>query len=208
MSQGGQVALVGFVVKEPSLRLVQGDTLPVVDLRIGVGERKIDKETGEWRDGDTSYYTVTCWRGLASNAVASLRKGQPVVVKGKFRSNNYTDKEGRPRYEVVIEAETVGHDLNRGISYFTKNTRPHTARTDDGDDPGAGNETGAAVGNADFEPSARGGSTDPDTGGSAREPGQVPEGEAFAGSSEMFDEQAIANLAPGLARPAEVPVPF
>jgi single-strand DNA-binding protein len=200
MSQGAEVTLVGFVATEPNFKLFKEDTLPYLDMRVGVAERRIDKDTGEWRDGDPQYYTVKCWRTLASNAAGSLRKGQPVVVKGKFRSNNYTDKEGRPQFKVEIEAETIGHDLNRGTTYFTRNSRPTRATEPD--------DVGYPADSADLESLAHDGMTEPDTGGSARDPGQVPEGEAFAGSSEMFDEQAIANLAPGLARPAEVPVPF
>jgi single-strand DNA-binding protein len=200
MSQGAEVTLVGFVATEPNFKLYKEDTLPYLDMRVGVAERRIDKDTGEWRDGDVQYHTVKCWRALASNAAGSLRKGQPVVVKGKYRSNNYTDKEGRAQFKVEIEAETIGHDLNRGTTYFTRNSRPTRAtEPDDAVDPADG---------ADLESLGHDDMTEPDTGGSAREPGQVSAGEAFAGSSEMFDEQAIANLAPGLARPTEVPVPF
>jgi single-strand DNA-binding protein len=123
MSQGGFVTLVGFVAREPNLRQTK-DGRHVADVRVGATTRMVDKLTGEWVDGDTSYYTVTCWRRLADHAKASLRKGDPVVVKGRFRTSSYEDKTGRLRTEVEIVADTVGHDLNRGIANYIRAERP------------------------------------------------------------------------------------
>jgi single-strand DNA-binding protein len=130
MSQGGFVTLVGFVAREPSLRTTK-DGKHVADVRIGATTRMIDKQTGEWVDGDTSYFTVTCWRRLADHAKASLHKGDPVLVKGRFRTSSYEDKTGRLRTEVDIVADTVGHDLNRGIANFMWAERPRADAADD-----------------------------------------------------------------------------
>ena len=86
--------------------------------------------TGEWRDGDTSYYTVNCWRRLGDHAKASLHKGEPVVVKGRFHTRSYEDKTGRLRTEVEITADTVGHDLSRGISNYMRTRTPADAAGD------------------------------------------------------------------------------
>jgi len=123
MSQGGYVTLVGFVAREPRIRQVTEGRF-VADLRVGATTRKVDKQTGEWVDAETSYYTVNCWRRLAGHVKASLRKGDPVVVKGKFRTRSYEDKTGRLRTEVEIVADTVGHDLTRGIANYMRPDRP------------------------------------------------------------------------------------
>ena len=106
---------------------------------MGTTTRMLDKQTGEWVETDTSYYTVTCWRRLADHAKASLRKGDPVLVKGRFRTSSYEDKTGRLRTEVEIVADTVGHDLSRGIANYI---RPERARQDTADDPAAGGPQG------------------------------------------------------------------
>ena len=128
MSQGGFVTLVGFVAMEPSLRVTK-EGHHVADVRVGTASRMLDKQTGAWVDGDTSFYTVTCWRKLADHAKASLRKGDPVLVKGRFRTSSYEDKTGRLRTEVEIVADTVGHDLSRGIANYMwpKHSRQATA---------------------------------------------------------------------------------
>ena len=61
MSQGGYVTLVGFVAGEPILRKTKDGTT-VTDVRVGTTTRVLDRSTGEWRDSDTSYFTVNCWR--------------------------------------------------------------------------------------------------------------------------------------------------
>jgi single-strand DNA-binding protein len=139
MSQGGYVTLVGYVAQDPIIRKTKQGT-NVTDVRVGTTPRFLDRKTGEWRDGDTSYYTVTCWRRLADHTKASLHKGDPVVVKGRFRTSSYEDKTGQLRTSIEIEADAIGHDLSRGISnYFRTRTAADSAdgpadggtRTDD-----------------------------------------------------------------------------
>jgi single-strand DNA-binding protein len=128
MSQGGYVTLVGFVAREPQLRNTKDGT-SVADVRIGTTSRYLDRENDMWRDGETCYYTVNCWRRLADNVRASLHKGDPVVVKGKFRTRTYKDREGTVKTEAEIVADTMGHDLSRGIANFIRppRVRPEAA---------------------------------------------------------------------------------
>lgn len=152
MSQGGYVTLIGFVAREPSLRTTK-DNKPVADVRIGATTRYFDKTRGEWTDGDTSYYTVTCWRRLAGHVRASLHKGDPVMVKGRFRTHTYEDKQGRIRTEVEITADTIGHDLSRGIAnYIRPLERQRVAEGDDNAEreyPGEGGEGDGGDGDGD-----------------------------------------------------------
>ena len=142
MSQGGYVTLVGFVAQDPIQRPTKNGVL-VTNLRVGATPRVLDRVTNEWRDGDTSYYDVSCWRRLGDNVRASLRKGDPVMIKGKFRSRTFTDKNGVSRTVIDIMADTVGHDLNRGVANYLRPQRQSTAT--DGD-PAAGEPQEVAEG--------------------------------------------------------------
>jgi single-strand DNA-binding protein len=126
MSQGGYVTLVGFVAQDPIQRPTKNGVL-VTDLRVGATPRVQDRVTNEWRDGITSYYDVSCWRRLGDNVRASLRKGDPVMIKGKFRSRTFTDKNGVTRTVIDIVADTVGHDMNRGVANYLRQPRPAAA---------------------------------------------------------------------------------
>ncbi|HTQ92477.1 MAG TPA: single-stranded DNA-binding protein [Streptosporangiaceae bacterium] len=119
MSQGAFVTLVGYVAQEPNIRTTKtGKT--VTDLRVGITPRYRDQATGEWRDAESSYFTVSCWDRLAHHVRASMHKGEPVLVRGKFKTSSYEDRDGRPRTETRITADTVGHDLSRGIANYIR----------------------------------------------------------------------------------------
>ncbi len=130
MSQGGYVTLVGFVAQDPRQREIRKGVL-VTDLRVGTTPRVLDRVTNEWHDGVTSYYDVSCWRRLGDHVRASLHKGDPVMIKGKFRSRTWVDKAGVSRTAIDIIADTVGHDLNRGVANYLRPERRAAAA--DGD---------------------------------------------------------------------------
>ncbi|HLI37872.1 MAG TPA: single-stranded DNA-binding protein [Streptosporangiaceae bacterium] len=237
MTQGGYVTLTGYVVSEPKLRFVNGGT-PVVNLRVGSTSRKIDRATGEWRNGETSYFTVACWRTLASNVASCLRKGEPIVVRGRFRSSTYEDKEGRSHVFVDIEADTVGHDLCKGVAHFQRTRYPAagTAELAAGEairsgaaaegvpSPGDG-EAVTQAGSSSAE-SHDGGAPGGESSGGAREAAGAPEtadaqeaddvceaGDAGEGGDtredgDMFDEQAVTELERELEEAAPEPAPL
>ena len=119
MSQGAYVTLVGYVAQEPNIRTTRtGKT--VTDLRVGITPRYRDQATGEWHDAESSYFTVSCWDRLAHHVRASMHKGEPVLVRGKFKTSTYEDKDGRPRTETKITADVVGHDLSRGVANYIR----------------------------------------------------------------------------------------
>jgi single-strand DNA-binding protein len=130
MSQGAYMTVVGFVTQDPIQRATRNGTW-VTDLRIGATPRFQDRATSEWRDGETLYFDVSCWRRLGEHVRASLRKGDPVTVKGRVESRTYTGRNGVSRTSYRIVADTVGHDLNRGIANYVRSDRRPAAADDD-----------------------------------------------------------------------------
>jgi single-strand DNA-binding protein len=122
MINDAQVFLAGYVATDPLHKLVGGRT-SFASLRVAYTPRRINRETGEWSDGPTSFVTVTCWRKLADNVAMCLRKGEPVLVKGKLQVRSYDDREGNPRIAVEVDASSVGHDLARGVALFQRTRR-------------------------------------------------------------------------------------
>ena len=78
---------------------------------------------GAWQDQPTTWIGVECFRVLADNVSSSLRKGDPVVVQGRLRTRSWTDTDGVIHERLVIDAISLGHDLNRGTSAFRKVNR-------------------------------------------------------------------------------------
>jgi single-strand DNA-binding protein len=134
MSQGGYVTLVGYVAQDPNIRTTAtGKQLTKV--RVGTTPRYRDNETGQWRDAESSYYTITCWNKLAAHVRASLHKGDPVIVKGKLRTSTFEDKNGQMKTSVEITADTMGHDLSRGPANYM---RVQSRRANEEDDQARG----------------------------------------------------------------------
>ena len=123
------VTIVGNVATEPQLKIVGGD-IPRCSFRLACSTRRRDGD--EWVDGPTSWYTVTAWRWLAENVSLSVFRGDPVVVTGRLQVREWSTDE-RSGTSVEIDAATIGHDMQRGKSRFTRVTqRPRPPAGEDG----------------------------------------------------------------------------
>ena len=122
-----QVSLTGYVATQPQTKTFRSGASNV-SMRVAWTERRRDRLTGEWIDGNTSYVTVYCWRKIGTNVAVSLRTGDPVVVKGKLLVRTYEDNNGNRRNVVDVDASSIGHDLSRGVSKFLR-VRPETGMT-------------------------------------------------------------------------------
>jgi single-strand DNA-binding protein len=112
------MTLIGNLVDSPKLRKTKNGHF-VASFRVASTPRRFDREQGGWVDGKTLFVTVTCWRSLGENVAQSLRKGQPVVVFGRYIQREWEQDEAlKTAYE--LEAIAVGHDLTRGVTAFEK----------------------------------------------------------------------------------------
>ena len=116
------MTVVGNVVNDVELRFTSaGD--PVASFRIASTVRRFDRANERWVDGDTHWFSVSCWRQLAENVASSLQKGMPVLVTGRLRSRQVERPCGDHAHLVRfhdIEAVAVGPDLARGTAAFTR----------------------------------------------------------------------------------------
>lgn len=102
----------------------------VANFRVGSTPR-IRRRSGEWVDGETTWFSVSCWRTLAENVRDSVKKGDAVVVHGRFRADVWKREDGQTSTTFVVDATVIGHDLNRGQSTFLKSTRPARDEAED-----------------------------------------------------------------------------
>jgi len=104
----------------------------VANLRVGSTPR-IRKRTGEWVDGPTSWFSVTCWRGLADSVRDSVHKGEPVIVHGRLRADVWEREDGQTSTTYVVEALYLGHDLTRGTAVFLRTPRSERGEAEESD---------------------------------------------------------------------------
>jgi len=128
------VTVVGNVVSDPISRPTKVGK-PFASLRVASTTRRWDAEKRAFVDGSTSYVNVVAFNALAANVMTSVKKGHPVVVYGRLRVNQWETEKGEPRTSVEIDAYTLGHDLTRGQSVFTKPDRTQLDSNDRLADP-------------------------------------------------------------------------
>jgi single-strand DNA-binding protein len=117
-----EITVIGNVASDITMRYTTSGA-PVASFRVAAGTRHFDRARERWIDGDTHFFSVSCFRDLAQNVERSLGKGQPVIIKGRLRSREVLrecgDHAHTTRY-FDVEATVVGHDLSRGTAAFTR----------------------------------------------------------------------------------------
>lgn len=111
------VSIVGTIGTSPRLSRSASNTA-FCTFRLASTPRRYDRASGEWGNGETSWYSVTAFRGLAEHAQASLKIGDRVVVAGRLSVRQW-QKEDRSGTNAEIEADALGHDLRWGTTAFT-----------------------------------------------------------------------------------------
>jgi len=169
----------GWVATDPSQHV--GPTgARLTSFRLASTSRFYDRDKGEWTDGRTEWFTVKVFRGAAITVANSIKKGQPVTVHGRFRTNEW-EGDGGTRIDLVIDATSVGHDLTRGTAEFTRAYGDATLDGDDGDDGAeAGTEDGAADESTGDQPTDDAASDDASAEDADGAPEHEAEGEALA----------------------------
>ena len=106
------VTMVGRLASEVTPRRTSTETT-WVRFRIAVNEERYDADQQKWIKAHVSFVSVHCWRGLADRALATLKRGDPVVVFGRLRVHGQDGADEGGRIDVQVEAFHLGLDLSR-----------------------------------------------------------------------------------------------
>jgi single-strand DNA-binding protein len=96
-----KIILVGNLGRDPELRYTPQGT-PVCSFSVATNEKRKDR-AGEMQDF-TTWFRVTLWGRQAETASQYLTKGRPIYVEGRLRLEEWTDKDGKPRYTLEVHA--------------------------------------------------------------------------------------------------------
>lgn len=110
--------ITGLVATTPR-HLLTKDGLQITSFRLASSNRRFDRASMEWVDGETNWFTITTYRTLAVNTATSIGKGDRVIVSGALRVRDWDNGE-RVGTSVEIEASSIGHDLSWGTTAFTR----------------------------------------------------------------------------------------
>src|SRR2546421_4640554 len=117
-----QITISGNLVDDPELRFTPSGQ-PVAKFRVASTPRFLDKNTNEWKDGDSLFLSCNVWRQAAENVAESLTRGTRVIVSGRLRQRSYETKEGEKRTVYEIEVDDVGPSLRNASAKVNKIAR-------------------------------------------------------------------------------------
>ncbi|GGW45045.1 single-stranded DNA-binding protein [Streptomyces xantholiticus] len=115
------ITVVGNLVDDPELRFTPSGAA-VAKFRVASTPRTFDRQTNEWKDGESLFLTCSVWRQAAENVAESLQKGMRVVVQGRLKQRSYDDREGVKRTVFELDVEEVGPSLKNATAKVTKTT--------------------------------------------------------------------------------------
>ena len=146
MAQGDvNITVVGNLTNDPELRFTPSGQA-VANFTIASTTRFLDKQTNEWKDGDTVFLRCSVWRQYAENVAESLTRGMRVIVSGRLKVRQYETREGGKGTSVECDVDDVGPALKYATAKVTKVSRSG------GGDFGGGNSGGFGGGNSGSGP--------------------------------------------------------
>jgi len=104
------ITVVGNLTNDPELRFTPSGSA-VANFTIASTPRTFDRQSNEWKDGETLFLRASVWREAAENVAESLTKGMRVIVSGRLKSRSYETKEGEKRTVIELEVDEIGPSL-------------------------------------------------------------------------------------------------
>ena len=115
------ITVVGNLVDDPELRFTPSGAA-VAKFRVASTPRTFDRQTNEWKDGESLFLTCSVWRQAAENVAESLQRGMRVIVQGRLKQRSYEDREGVKRTVYELDVDEVGASLRSATAKVTKTT--------------------------------------------------------------------------------------
>src|ERR1700722_20791625 len=122
MGGGANIPIVGNLTNDPELRFTPSGAA-VASFTVASTPRTFDRNTNEWKDGDTLFMSCSVWRQSAENVAESLTKGMRVIVQGSLKQRSYETREGEKRTVVEMTVEEVGPALKNATAKVTRANR-------------------------------------------------------------------------------------
>ena len=116
------LTIVGNLTADPEMRFTPSGAA-VASFTVASTPRAFDRQTGEWRNGETLFMRCSIWRDAAENVAESLTKGARVIVTGRLTQRSFTTQSGENRTVVEMQADEVGPSLRYARARPERNQR-------------------------------------------------------------------------------------
>lgn len=114
------ITIVGNLTADPDLSYTSSG-LAVTNFTVASTPRNYDRNSGDYRDGETLFMRCSVWREAAENVSESLRKGMRVIVQGRLVQRSFDTQQGDRRTVVELQVDEVGPSLRYAHAQVTRN---------------------------------------------------------------------------------------
>ncbi|WP_247827526.1 single-stranded DNA-binding protein [Arthrobacter antioxidans] len=175
------ITVIGNLTNDPELRFTPSGSA-VANFTIASTPRTFDRQTNDWKDGETLFLRASVWREAAENVAETLTKGTRVVAQGRLKSRSYDTKEGEKRTVMELEVDEIGPSLRYASAKVTR-----TQRSGGGNSGGfGGNSGGGSGGNSGGSNSGSGWGGGQQAQQPADDPWGAPSGAPSGGNSQSW----------------------
>jgi len=115
------ITLIGNLTADPELRFTPSGAA-VANFTVASTPRTFDKNTNEWKDGETLFMRCAVWRDAAENVAESLQRGSRVLVSGRLKQRSY-EKDDAKHTVVEMDVDEVGPSLKYATAKVNKTQR-------------------------------------------------------------------------------------
>jgi single-strand DNA-binding protein len=117
------ITVIGNLTGDPELRFTPSGAA-VANFTVASTPRTFDRQSSEWKDGETLFMRCSVWREAAENVAESLHRGTRVIVTGRLKSRSWDDKEtGQKRTVIEMDVDEVAPSLRYATTKITKTQR-------------------------------------------------------------------------------------
>jgi single-strand DNA-binding protein len=116
------ITIIGNLTADPELRFTPSGAA-VANFTVASTPRQFDRQSNEWKDGETLFMRCSVWRDAAENVAESLQRGARVIVSGRLKSRSYETKEGEKRTVVEMDVDEIGPSLRSATAKVNKTQR-------------------------------------------------------------------------------------
>jgi single-strand DNA-binding protein len=139
------ITVIGNITGDPELRFTPSGAA-VANFTVASTPRQFDRQSNEWKDGETLFMRCSVWRDAAENVAESLARGTRVIVSGRLKSRSYETKEGEKRTVVEMEVDEVGPSLRYATAKVNRTQRGGSGGGFGGQQGGASGGSGGSGG--------------------------------------------------------------
>ena len=116
------ITVIGNLTGDPELRFTPSGAA-VANFTVASTPRQFDRQSNEFKDGDTLFMRCSIWREAAENVAESLTKGTRVIASGRLVQRSYETREGEKRTVVELQVDEIGPSLRYASAKVTRAQR-------------------------------------------------------------------------------------